>query len=71
MKFNKKLLLALAPSILTLGVLGGFTFYKLSSKVNVGKDTAIYDHDLSHASVTNPDIVNGRYVREAGDEEEE
>ena len=70
MKFNKKSLIAIIPSFLAIGVLGGFTIHKLASRPNIGKDTAIYD-DLTHASISDPDIVNGRYVRDANDEEEE
>lgn len=72
MKYNKKTLLAIIPSFLALGVLGGCVLNDKVNAKNPGKDTALYDDDLSHAKLSKPDIVDGRYMtREAEDGDEE
>ena len=70
MKFNKKSLLAIIPSFLALGVLGGVLVHKAVT-THPGKDTAIYDHDLSPADYEHPDIIDGRYIDRDGESGEE
>ncbi len=72
MNNTKKTLLAVIPSFLALGILGGAIFSRMLARPNPGKDTAIYDSDLSHADVNNPDIVDGRYIsKDGGDDDDE
>ena len=72
MKKIRKAILAMVPSFLVLGALAGTASFKEPAKNLAGKDTAIYDKDITNAKLESPDIVNGRYInRQAEGEEEE
>lgn len=73
MKKSKKLLLTAIPAFLVLGASSAALTLKITNvlKDNPGRDTAIYDKDLTHAQYNKPDIINGRYVNRAAEDEEE
>ena len=73
MKKFKKTLFAMMPSFLLFGTAAGAIALNSQPKVvsKLGEDTAIYDKDLTHAQLNKPDIVNGRYVNRAPENEEE
>ena len=73
MKKIKKAVLAMMPSFLLFGAVAGALSFKATSQVlkDAGEDTALYDDSLEHARLDHPDIVDGRYVNRAPEDEEE
>ena len=68
MKKVKKFLMTLLPSFFVMGMCLPALLNDGVQKEQPGKDTAIYDHDLTHARLDNPDI---KRLGDDDDDEEE
>ena len=66
----KKALLYIAPSFLTLGVLGGLALSRSNQQI-ITKDSAIYDTGSTVGDLSKPDIINGHYISRDGEEDPE
>ena len=68
MKKVKKFLMTLLPSFFVMGMCLPVLLDNVSKKENPGLDTAVYDNNLTHASLDRPDI---KRLGDPDDEEEE